>query len=104
VIRADEARPHCPKTATLLLDHNSLRRAVHPPYSLDLAPSDFWLFAYLKEVVQRSSFGEPDESHEVLSAIQDILRKIDHETLDAVFQEWIIRLQTYSDRNGEYVE
>jgi hypothetical protein len=27
-----------------------------------------------------------------LSAIQDILRWVDHKTLDAIFQEWMIRL------------
>jgi len=39
-----------------------------------------------------------------LSAIQKILRGVDRETLDAVFQEWMIRLQKCIDGNGEYVE
>jgi hypothetical protein len=67
-------------------------------------PLDFWLFTYLKGVLQGSSFDEPDESDELLSAIQEILKGIGRETLDAGFQEWIIRLQNYIDRNGEYVE
>jgi hypothetical protein len=33
-----------------------------------------------------------------------MLRRVDHETLDVVFQEWIIQLQKYINPNGEYVE
>jgi hypothetical protein len=54
-------------------------------------PSDFWLCEYLTRVLQGGSFDEPDE---LLSGIQDPLREPDHETLDAVFQEWTIRLET----------
>jgi hypothetical protein len=52
-------------------------------------------------MLQESSFDEPDE---LLSAIQEILKGVDCETLDAVFQEWMIRLQKCIDRNDEYVE
>jgi hypothetical protein len=52
-------------------------------------------------VLQRSSFDEPDE---LLSAIQKKLREVDRETLDAIFQEWMIRLQKCIDGNGECVE
>jgi hypothetical protein len=52
-------------------------------------------------VLQWSSFDEPDK---LLLAIQEILRGVDRETLDVVFQEWMIRLQKYIDGNDEYVE
>jgi hypothetical protein len=45
-----------------------------------------------------------DESEELLSDIQKISRGVDHEILDAVFQEWMIRLQKCIDGNGEHVE
>jgi hypothetical protein len=35
---------------------------------------------------------------------EEILRGPDPETLNAVFQEWMIRFQKYIDWNGEYVE
>jgi hypothetical protein len=38
MLQADNARPHCASMFTLLLDHNSLRQALHPPDSPDLAP------------------------------------------------------------------
>jgi hypothetical protein len=58
----------------------------------------------VKRVFQGSSFDEPDELDELLSAIQEILRGVDCETLDALFQEWMIRWQKCIDGNGEYVE
>jgi hypothetical protein len=69
-----------------------------------ICPSDFWFFPYLKEVLQATSFDEPDEPGELLSAIQGILRVVDREILDAEFQEWMIRLQKFIDENGEEVE
>jgi hypothetical protein len=47
-------------------------------------PSDFWLFRYLKGVLQGNSF---DESDELFSTIQNMLRRVVRETLDLVFQE-----------------
>jgi hypothetical protein len=84
VIHAGNARPRCAKTAALLLDHNSLRPASYPPDSPDRAPSDFGIFEYVKGVLRGSSFNEHDE---FLSVIQEIIRRVDRETLDAEFQE-----------------
>jgi hypothetical protein len=72
---------------------NSRHRARHPLYSLDLAPSDFWLFAYQKGVLQGSPFDAIDEPDELLSAIHGFPSEVDRVTLDAIFQEWMIRLQ-----------
>ena len=33
----------------------------HPPYSPDLAPSDYWLFADLKKMLQGKRFGSNKE-------------------------------------------
>jgi hypothetical protein len=101
VIHADNVRSHSVKTVTQLLDHNSRRRAHHHPYSPDLVASDFWLFAYLKGVLQGSSFDKPDESDELLFAIEKNLRGVDCEILDTVFQEWMILLENCIDGNGE---
>ena len=34
---------------------------LHPPYSPDLAPSDYWLFADLKRMLQGKRFGSNEE-------------------------------------------
>ena len=33
----------------------------HPPYSSDLAPSNYWLFADLKKMLQGKRFGSNEE-------------------------------------------
>jgi hypothetical protein len=52
-------------------------------------------------MLQGDSFDEPDE---VLSAIQKIFSGVDRESLDAMFQAWMIRLQRSNNGNGQYVE
>jgi hypothetical protein len=42
-------------------------RVPHPPYSLDLAPSDFWLFAHMKAALARQQF---PASEDLLTGIQ----------------------------------
>jgi hypothetical protein len=64
--------------------------ATHPPYSPDMAPSDFYLFGHVKILMSGESF----ETGEDLSlAIQVILASLEKSTLSRVFLEWITRLE-----------
>jgi hypothetical protein len=49
VVHADNARAHTAQKCRTFCEENGLRLAPHPPYSPDLAPSDFFLFGYVKE-------------------------------------------------------
>jgi hypothetical protein len=89
VIHADNARPLCAQTVTQSLDHNFRRQAPHPPDPPRLALR-LLAFRVSETSAQESSFDEPNE---LLSAIQKIVRGVHRETLDAGFQEWMIRLQ-----------
>jgi hypothetical protein len=40
---------------------NEITVAPHPPYSPDLAASDFYLFGFLKDGLKESVYDEPDE-------------------------------------------
>jgi hypothetical protein len=40
---------------------NQLVYILHPPYSFDLAPSDFWPFRYIKTELAGRTFAEPEE-------------------------------------------
>jgi hypothetical protein len=42
VVHADNATPHVAKRVKQYLEDNSLKSAPHPPYSPELAPSDFF--------------------------------------------------------------
>jgi hypothetical protein len=83
------------------MDDNGIRTASHPPYSPDLAPSDFFLFGPVKTSLRRMVF---ESAEELLEAVMTILRGIPIETLSATFHQWMDRLQTCIDIGGDYVE
>jgi hypothetical protein len=83
------------------MEEHGLKPAPHPPYSPDLAPSDFFLFGYVKRTLQGSEFQTVEE---LLAAVVGILNAIPTETLNSTFHEWIRRLQPCIDTDGEYAE
>jgi hypothetical protein len=64
-------------------EENGLRLAPHPPYSSDLAPSDFFLFCYAKKCLKVKVFLSHEE---LLDAIGEVVTGIESETLTAVFE------------------
>ena len=96
----DNARPHI---AAKTLEQLAARNVIllpHPPYSPDVAPSDFFLFGYLKNCIEGMVFQDSDE---LVSTIWELLIAIPQETLDRVFIEWIVRLETVVANGGEYI-
>jgi hypothetical protein len=61
---------------------NDLLRVSHPPYSPDIAASDFWLFGRMKTALAGSRFNEPEA---LLEGINDFLGSIKVSELTAVF-------------------
>jgi hypothetical protein len=49
------------KREKTVFDENSLVTVPHPPYSPDLAPSDFWVFGHIKTSVVDCGFNDADE-------------------------------------------
>jgi transposase len=78
---------------------NGLRLAFHPPYSPDLAPSDLFLSGYVKERLKGMVF---PSYKELLDAIDEAVTGIESETLTAVFEHWMERLEYMSKNNGDY--
>jgi hypothetical protein len=101
IIHADNTGLHVVKCVTEDMDHNSLKRAGHPPYSPDIAPSNFCLFGYIKHQLQGHEF---TEEAELISAISEILNQIPTDTLVNIFDDWMRMLQRYIDVSGVYVE
>jgi hypothetical protein len=77
-----------------------MKQAPHPPYSPDLAPSDFFLFGYVERKLMEYRAETPSE---LLVRIQVILAELAREILNAVFLEWMERLQKRVPADGEYV-
>jgi histone-lysine N-methyltransferase SETMAR len=61
LVHADNARPHTTKLSTQYFNENRMKSAPHPPYSPDLAPSDFYLFGYVKRCLAGLSFEDANQ-------------------------------------------
>jgi histone-lysine N-methyltransferase SETMAR len=61
LVHTDNARPHTAKLSTQYFNKNRMKSAPHPPYSRDLAPSDFCLFGYVKRCLAGLSFEDADQ-------------------------------------------
>jgi hypothetical protein len=89
-IHLDNARPHNSKQSQECIQASKAKRLPHPVSSPDLAPSDFFIFGYLKEKLTAFHCTTRDE---LKSAIITIFNEIDTETLLAVFNSWLERLE-----------
>jgi hypothetical protein len=83
------------------MEENGLERAIHPPNSPDLAPSDFYLFSHVKHCLRAQPFETADE---LFLAIDAVLRDIEEWTLHAAFLDWMQRLGQCIETNGDHFE
>jgi transposase len=90
VVHPDNARAHTAQKCRTFCEENGLWLAAHPPYSPDLAPSDFFLFGYVKKRLKGMVFPSYEE---LLDAIGKVVTGIESETLTAVFEHWMKRLE-----------
>jgi transposase len=99
VVHADNASAHTAQKCRTFCKENGLRLAPHPPYSPDLAPSDFFLFGYVKERLKGMVFPSYEE---LFDAIGEVVTGTESETLTDVFEHWMERLEWVSRNNGDY--
>ena len=71
----------------------------HPPYSPDLAPSDFWLIDYVKSNLD----DQPDEKA-LDRAVSRELKNILIEEYKKAFEKWIERIEFCIEVEGDYFE
>jgi histone-lysine N-methyltransferase SETMAR len=100
VVHMDNATPHRAKLTKSRLKPLRLREAYHPPYSPDLAPSDFYLSGKQKGQMTASEFESPEH---LLATIRRLTNAISREELESVFQEWERRLEKCIRIGGDYV-
>jgi hypothetical protein len=67
------------------LEQDAMKRAPHPAYPPNLAPSDFSLFGYVKQLLAGQEFFDGEA---LLGAISTILGGIEKVTLESVFLGW----------------
>jgi hypothetical protein len=75
LIHAQSARTHVAAMTQQFLEQNAIKRALHPAYSSDLAPLDFDLFGYVKQLLGGQEFPDKEALVGVISAILGLLTK-----------------------------
>jgi histone-lysine N-methyltransferase SETMAR len=73
----------------------------HPPYSLDLAPSGFFLFTKRKEILKGSHFDDIDD---IRSNKTSALKAIPQNQFQDCFKGWTRRWHRCIASQGEYLE
>ena len=66
ILLHDNARPHTARLTQETVEHLGLEVLQHPPYSPDLAPSDYHLFGLMKKMLGGQKFGSDTEVQSVV--------------------------------------
>lgn len=101
ILLQDNARPHTAARTLAQIDDMGWELLTHPPYSPDLAPSDYHLFGPLKEHLRGKHFRNDEE---VMQASREWLLSQPQEFYAEGIQKLTRRWQTCIDKSGDYVE
>jgi len=97
----DNARPHSANQTIATLRSFKWEVLQHPPYSPELAPSDFQLFGPLKHHLSGEYFPDDDA---VETAVRAWFRQLPKEFYAAGFQGLVKRWNQFLNMYGDYVE
>ena len=82
----DNARPYKTALVQEILDENKVNVVLHPPYSPDLAPCDFWLFAKIKNGLAGQQFSRIQD---LARTVNSELKRIPSSEYGNTFDKWI---------------
>jgi hypothetical protein len=99
-VSVDNCSVHTSRGSTDWLEKHGIHRMPDEPYSPNLATSDLYLFSTIKEKLERIHLADDDQFFECL---QGVLRGLDQQELNRVFQASVRRVQEVSECNGGYV-
>ena len=93
----------CHKSMKTMVKLNELRFELlhHPAYSPDLAPSDYWLFADLKKMLQGKRFGSNEE---VIAEVEAYFESKDKSFYKKVIEKLEERWNKCITLEGEYLD
>jgi histone-lysine N-methyltransferase SETMAR len=98
-IHLDNCRVHFSKVTERFFIENQLLHVPRPPYSPDLAPSDFWLFRRIKTGFAGRSLNGPKE---LLEGVREFMEGIPVAELTVVCEGWIDRVRWVIAHNGQH--
>jgi hypothetical protein len=86
MVHIDNVRPHNSRKSEATLTATKALRIPAPAHSPDPSPSDFFLFEILKERMQGTVYGSPDE---ITSVINELIASLRKDQLVSVYQTWM---------------
>ena len=98
---ADNAPIHTSHQSTAILEKCGLTVLPHPPYSPDLAPSDYYLFRHLKQHLRGQRFTNKQELKDVTT---NFLRGQPQNFYKNGIHEFALRWRKCADVGGSYFE
>lgn len=102
LFQQDNARPHTSRqTKEKFKNLDGVELLPHPPYSPDLAPSDFYLFRSMAHFLKGKKF---DTFQEVETAVQEFFDSHPKEWYQQGIKQLAERWQATIDNNGLYFE
>ena len=99
IVHMDNAPVHKARVTQKFIESSSIYMPRHPPYSPDIAPSDFYLFGKLKGMLRGKAF---ETTKDLVEWIEDAIYTIPKKELESVFGSWIERLYRVVALKGEY--
>lgn len=97
----DNAPIHKCAVAVQEVNDSGFKLLPHPPYSPDVAPSDFYLFQRLKKSLRGKVFDSRDE---LKCFVSDWFSALPSSFFSAAFDELLVRWHKMVDANGSYIE
>jgi len=97
----DNAPVHKARLAQAAIQECGYEELSHPPYSPDLAPSDFYLFANLKKRLRGRKFFDDEE---LKSAVEEWFNSKDGTFYEAGLNMLPSRWERVIERDGQYIE
>jgi histone-lysine N-methyltransferase SETMAR len=101
VLLHDNARPHTGARISALLEHFNWELFDQPPYSPDLAPSDYNLFTYLKSWLGSQRF---NNNEELMEGVKTWLSSQAADFFDTGIQKLIPRYDKRLSSGNDHVE
>jgi hypothetical protein len=83
------------------MKRNRLVRTADLPFSREMAHPHFYLFGKVKTALIGATFEDEDQ---LFQGVMDLPHRISRDELEAVFDEWLVRLDACLQRTADYVE
>jgi histone-lysine N-methyltransferase SETMAR len=96
----DNASCHNSFSTNTFIENSVFERIKYPPFSPDIAPSDYYLFGRLKQLLQGT---EANSDEECKNHIKNALQKIPPQEFLKSLKVWKTKMEKIINSNGEYI-